>query len=340
MQLHAAFPELDIDLVNDFLAECHGDVRQAMMNIESLLGPSKVRGRGSPCLERWLPVQSTNKSAAPASQPKGVVDHTIDAWEIPLPSPAATNPATLLPRESCSPPPMTMPHLFPMPLAAKQPGQLASRPVRKGSHKGVRPEKLKPGPGAAVSHSRPQPVNCPEEDQRQQPDVSVSVSGQQKALESQPAAAPATPNSQVPVDWEGLLPRPAQPSRLVGLPVPLPAESPSGSRFDGNPKNPKHARSSLPSGILELLNLPDEAKAALQQPSSEAKAAAAPIADQLAQQQLDDAPAVAVPSVTPDAVVENTLWDAGSPEGAPSEHAAKLEFLQVPYLALPALACA
>ena len=332
MQLHAAFPELDVDTVNEFLADCQGDVRQAVVNIERLLGPSSLRKQGNPSLDSLFQDRSPSPSSAAPSHPAaGAADPTADAWEdTPLPTPAPSPPAAALPQESRSPPAI-LPHLFPVPPAAKQPAQVASRPTKKGAHKVGRPDKVKRGPGAAVVGPCPEATARPGSDQQQLPDNAVSKSpGHLKTLESQPAAGPATPPNQAAVDWEGLLPQPAQPSRLVGLPVQLPAQSPCGSKFDGNPRNPKHARSGVPLGILELLNLPDEAKAALQQPPRGARAAAAALMKQPAQRQVAAAPAAAAPVETSHgAAVEDTSWETASPQQAPSKRADKLEFLQV-----------
>ena len=322
MQLHDAFPELGIALVNDFLAEANGDAAQAMHNIEELLGPSKLRAPGSPCVG-WLPGPPTDKSKAPQSRPGGLTVPTGDvSEEAPVPTPAATPPAALFPTESHSPP-MAMSHLFPVPPTAKQPAPGPRPPKKNGVLRGGRPEKAKRSPIAAARGPLPRLVRL--DDQQQQP--GPPVSGQLEPHDSQPAAAPATPPGQAPVDLAGLLPRPAKPSRLVGLPVPLPlpADKPSGSKYDGNPKTPKHARSSMPSGILELL--PVEARAAFVQPSSKGKAAAAAPADQRAPQQAADMLAAAAPTVT--AAVENTSPDAGRQELVPSERATKLDFLQV-----------
>ena len=334
MQLHTAFPELDINIVNDFLAECQGDAKQAQLNIEAILGPSTLRGHGTAC---HLPICSTTSRAcsSPTSPTKtSNASRPAAVMETPAPNLAATIPAALLPRERASPP-TTMAHLFPVPIAAPQPVQRASTPRKKTGLRKIlsevvqKQEELALAKRAAERDPPPGPGERPEDYRQQVPDL---ANGHPKPQETQPAAAPATAPSQAPVDWERLLPRPVQPSRLVGLPVPLPAERPSsGSKFDGNPKHPKHARSDIPPGILELLNLPDEAKAALRQPADDAEAAAAAPKEQPAPHPLDAQASAAAPDVATDPAVAHTLWDAGTPEEAPSEHAAKLEFLQVPF---------
>lgn len=322
MQLHAAFPELSIAVVNDFLAASNGDAGQAMHNIESLLGPSKVKAHGSPSADR-LPGQPIDKSKAPASHPGGLAVPTGDACEeAPVPTPAATPPAALLPTESRSPP-LAMPHLFPVPSTAKQPAPGPRHPKKNAVLRGGRPEKAKRSPIAAARGPLPRPVRL--DDPRQQPASSVPC--QQEPVDSQPAAAPATPPSQAPFVFGAVPPRPAQPSRRVGLPVPLPlpAKSLSGSNYDGNMKSPKHARSGMASGVLELLNL-SEVRAALKQPPSTAQAAAVAPAGQPAAGELLVAVA---PIVTDAADMEDTSPYAGSQELVPSEHAAKLDYLQV-----------
>lgn len=113
MQLHAAFPSLDVDTVNDVLKECDGDAAQAKARIESVFGTASAAMLATPIQspvravadEPWSPHMKTKMkmnsfvgtsvSAPCTSRPNGCAASSVPADLFPVSPPSCS--------EQCAP---------------------------------------------------------------------------------------------------------------------------------------------------------------------------------------------------------------------------------------------